>query len=881
MTLLDRFRTQPHRHPDPGVRLAHLGEIPLTERELIASIARGDEDPRVRRAAVAKLMDPPSLGAIARDDQDESVRGQAAAMLRDLAMEAFEGVGESDSLEAVDALSDIRSLSQIAKSAGREIVALRALSRLSDAHILGSVARHAENEAVRRGAFERVRGDRSELMAIAMNSEHKDTALAALELLVDRNELEQIAARSKNKSAAKRARAILREAEEREAAETAAARELEATASDETGADAIEGTADTPGSAGDEHELARAAEAERARAEAAAEARRQQEAEAQAREEDEARRVSERRHSRLAELIEVAAAAAADADLGAARKQMTTVRREWKDLADGILVDDALTARLAEIDGQLTAREDAAREADARVRREGLNRLHQLIARVEPLPLRADLTLKAAERALRDIRAALAAIPPLPGKQDFDDVSRRLKAAQAALTPKAQELREADDWQRWANVSLQEQLCVKMEGLAALDDPETIAREVRELQQQWKQVADVPRAQADALWRRFKTAHDLVWSRCETFFAAQAVERSENLARKIALCEQAEALADSTRWIETAEAIKKLQADWKNIGAVSRGREKAIWDRFRTACDRFFTRRHEDLDRLKKVWAENFARKEALCVKAESLADSTEWDQTAAELRKLQTEWKTIGPVKKSRSEAIWQRFRGACDRFFARYAQRHDLARAERVAAREAVCADLEALAPDGDGGEAPAELLARVRTLRGRWQQELAARGVDPDRARALDERFAAAFAKVTARWPAAFAGTDLDPEANRKRMEAIVRRIEELAGSLAGPASAATDAALTPATRLATMLKEALAANTIGGKVDEDSRWRAAAEEVRQAQSSWSRIGHVPEETRRSLADRFQRACRRINERAAALGRPVSAGGGRVGR
>jgi hypothetical protein len=238
--------------------------------------------------------------------------------------------------------------------------------------------------------------------------------------------------------------------------------------------------------------------------------------------------------------------------------------------------------------------------------------------------------------------------------------------------------------------------------------------------------------------------------------------------------------------------------------------------------------------------------------------------------------------VKKSRSEAIWQRFREACDHFFARYAQRHDLARAERVAAREAVCADLEALAPEGEGGEAPADLLARVRVLRGRWQQELAARGVDPDRARALDERFAAAFAKVTARWPAAFAGTDLDPEANRKRMEAIVRRIEDLAGSLAGPASAAADAALTPATRLAAMLKEALAANTIGGKVDEDSRWRAAAEEVRQAQSSWSRIGHVPEETRRSLADRFQRACRRINERAAALGRPVSAGGGgRVGR
>jgi hypothetical protein len=884
MTLLDRFRTPPQRHSDPAARLAHLGEIPLTERELIAAIAREDEDPRVRRAAVAKLMDPAALGAISRDDPDESVRGQAAAMLRDIALDAFEGVGEGESLEAIDALTDTRSLSMIAKTATREIVALRALSRLSDAHALGSIARHALCEAARRAAFERVRSDKNEIFAIAMNSDHKDSALAALDLVDDRGELEQIAVRGKNKSAAKRARAILREADERRDAEAAVSRSASAEAEPVRApmpGEPVDAADDTPALlAVEEHARA---EAERARAEAEADARRQREAEADARREaaaqEEAKRVSERRHGRMAELIEVAAAAA-EKDLVDARRQMGVVRLEWKDLAAGIDVDEALTRRLAEIEGGLAARETEAREQEARVRRDALNRMHQLINRVEPLATRPDLTLKAAERALRDIRTVLGAIPRLPSKQDVDEVSRRLKAAQAALTPKAQELREADEWQRWANVGIQEKLCVRMEALAASEDPEAIAREVRELQQQWKESADVPRAQADALWRRFKTAHDNVWARCEAYFAAQAAERADNLARKTALCEQVEALADSTRWIETAEIIKKLQADWKAIGPVSRGREKAIWDRFRAACDRFFTRRHEDLDRLKKVWAENFSKKEALCANAESLADSTDWDQTAAELRRLQAEWKTIGPVKKSRSEAIWQRFRGACDRFFARYAQRHDVARAERISAREAVCADLEALSPEGDAGEPPADLVATVRAVRARWQQEIAARGVDPDHARALDERFAAAFARVTRRWPAAFAGTDLDPEANRKRMESIVHRLEELAGSLPGAAVPA-DASLTPATRLAAMLKEALAANTIGGKVDEESRWRAAAEEVRQAQASWSRVGHVPEDTRRALTDRFQRACRRITERAAAFSAARPAGSGGTGR
>src|SRR5262249_10478460 len=152
--------------------------------------------------------------------------------------------------------------------------------------------------------------------------------------------------------------------------------------------------------------------------------------------------------------------------------------------------------------------------------------------------------------------------------------------------------------------------------------------------------------------------------------------RAENLAKKLALCERAEALANSTNWIQTAEEIKKLQADWKTIGPVSRGQEKTIWERFRAACDTFFTRRHADLAERKKVWGENLAKKEAIIARVEAIADSSDWEQTAAEIKRLQNDWKAVGPVKKSRSDALWQKFRAACDRFFTRYAQRHDIAR-------------------------------------------------------------------------------------------------------------------------------------------------------------------------------------------------------------
>ena len=82
------------------------------------------------------------------------------------------------------------------------------------------------------------------------------------------------------------------------------------------------------------------------------------------------------------------------------------------------------------------------------------------------------MTLKAGERALRDVRAALGAMPQLPTKQDYDEILQRLKAAQSALTPKVQELREVAGWQRWANVGIQEQLAEKMEALKTLDDPD-------------------------------------------------------------------------------------------------------------------------------------------------------------------------------------------------------------------------------------------------------------------------------------------------------------------------------------------------------------------------------------------------------------------------
>jgi hypothetical protein len=514
--------------------------------------------------------------------------------------------------------------------------------------------------------------------------------------------------------------------------------------------------------------------------------------------------------------------------------------------------------RLERAVAALEAREQEHQLLRAKEAAENLRRLQQICRQVETLAAAEQMTLKAGDRALREIRAALELRVALPSKQDRQDVQARLEAARSVLAPRVQELRDADEWQRWANLQVQEEITREMEALKTEEDLEAASRRMRDLQSRWKQVALAPRAQGEAMWRRFKAAQDDVFARTAAFVAAQNQERAANLVRKQALCERADGLADSTDWIKTAHEIQALQAEWKTIGAVPRGHEKAIWERFRAACDRFFTRRHEDLKRRRDEWASNLARKEALCERAEALASSTDWESAAREIKQLQAEWKTIGPVRKARSEAIWQRLRAACDRFFERYKHRDQIELQEKAVPRDSIIRELEALLAGSETPDArsPEGLAAVVQSARTRWQHA-------PELPRAVQQdlavRYHQALSRLVAIWPASFAGTELDPDVTRKRMEKLLARVEELVASQ----PRTHQASLSPAELLAQQWRDRLAANTMGGRTAEtdESRWRAAEHEIRQAQIQWARLGPVPADVAGPLNERFQRAVRKF--------------------
>jgi hypothetical protein len=886
----------------------------LSDQKNFAAIAKASPHDTVRTAALARINDAKALGSVARNAADPQIALEAVARVTDPA-ELLAVATKTDHKDAGISALDRAAEAAATDAARRDLLdglAARAKNKAVAKRARAMIQEMDDAEATRRAAHEewqkRATAVIGRLDAIAATPGAQDASGQVDELekawhdVSEKAEL-QIVERFNTRLANVR-EAIAEEA--RQAAERQA--EIERTAARRA---AFLGICDrVEALRGDETPDA----LEKARAEwegmPGASEQERNDAELRARFDEACRRASERHrnrleldriHARLTELsIEaaklagvaersVATATDAPSDAAAAEAQgetpaenqpaesqppakpatddnaWRTVSAEWQSLigqADGL--DPATVERFNEADARVKHRAEEARAAAERTLKQQVQRVEQLLDRVAKRAVAEDLTLREADRAVRDLRSTIDA-PPRLGARDQHALVEKLKAALAVVSPRLHELREMDEWKRFANAAVQEELIAKTEALRAKynfdkpdelkpDDIEKASRELHDIQERWKQVAEAPRAQAQALWHRYRQAADPIQVKAREFFALRAEERVANLRLKTALIERAEALADSTDWIKTADELKKLQAEWQQVGPVPRQDTKTTWKRFRDACDRFFTRRNADLAERKETWSANLARKDALCARAEALTSSREWERAAAEIRRLQAEWKTIGPVRRSKSEAIWQRFRAACDTFFERYKRRDEIEIEAKQADREALVNELEALAPESPESEAPSEvpsdLLERVRSLRSRWNQTtpVVRQGADP-----LSARFVDALERLLSRHPEAFKGTELDVEASRQKMEKLCAKVE---GFLSD-----TPAAPTGSQALADMLREALAANTIGGRAGEETKWRSMADEVRQAQSAWSRLGPVPGDAGRQLAERFHRACNRF--------------------
>lgn len=220
------------------------------------------------------------------------------------------------------------------------------------------------------------------------------------------------------------------------------------------------------------------------------------------------------------------------------------------------------------------------------------------------------------------------------------------------------------------NLEAKEAFCQAAEKLSENENVVEAFRELQKLHEQWKEFGPVAKEFRDSIWDRFKAATAVINKKYQAYFEGQKEKQQENLAEKTKLCEQVEAIAgkevkSSNEWNTLSTEIEEIQKTWRTIGFATRKENQKIYDRFRAACDNFFTRKREYYSQFKDSMNENMEKKLSLIEQAEALKDSKEWKKTTEALIALQKQWKEIGAVPRKKSEQLWKRFRAACDEFF------------------------------------------------------------------------------------------------------------------------------------------------------------------------------------------------------------------------
>ena len=220
------------------------------------------------------------------------------------------------------------------------------------------------------------------------------------------------------------------------------------------------------------------------------------------------------------------------------------------------------------------------------------------------------------------------------------------------------------------NLEAKEAFCQAAEKLSENENVVEAFRELQKLHEQWKEFGPVAKEFRDSIWDRFKAATAVINKKYQAYFEGQKEKQQENLAEKTKLCEQVEAIAgkevkSSNEWNTLSTEIEEIQKSWRTSGFATRKENQKIYDRFRAACDKFFTRKREYYSQFKDSMNENMEKKLSLIEQAEALKDSKEWKKTTEALIALQKQWKEIGAVPRKKSEQLWKRFRAACDEFF------------------------------------------------------------------------------------------------------------------------------------------------------------------------------------------------------------------------
>ena len=382
---------------------------------------------------------------------------------------------------------------------------------------------------------------------------------------------------------------------------------------------------------------------------------------------------------------------------------------------------DELEEQFKSLYAEIKEKRAAYNAAQDALKAENLAKKRETISKINEIAEDAD-NVNRQYSTVQQLQQDFKAIGEVPSENDTE-VWKAYQVAVERFYDLLKMNKELRDYDFKKNLEQKQALCAEAEALDEEADIVDAFKKLQQLHTSWREIGPVSKEIREELWTRFKNASAVINKKYQSFFEERKANEKKNAEGKEALCVKIEAISTDNlktyaAWDEATKAIIGLQEEWKKLGFASRKVNTELFARFRKSCDEFFAKKAEFFKRMKDELAANLAKKIELCEKAEALKDSTEWKKTTDALIALQKEWKTVGPVVKKHSDAVWKRFIAACDAFFEEKKKQnvnvHSVEH-ENLKQKKDIIAQINSILENKETEDAP----NKVRELMKKWQE------------------------------------------------------------------------------------------------------------------------------------------------------------------
>lgn len=365
-----------------------------------------------------------------------------------------------------------------------------------------------------------------------------------------------------------------------------------------------------------------------------------------------------------------------------------------------------------------------------------------------------------------------------------DQDEETFKAQMAVIREKRAQIMQQQEAEKQANLEKKLEIIEKIKAMATSpDEAGKSYNEFKELQQQWKDIKNVPADKANELWRNYQLYVEQFYDLLKLNSEAREYDFKKNLEMKTKLCEAAEKLADEEDVISAFHQLQELHQQYREIGPVAKELREEVLARFKAASTVINKRHQQHFEDLRAKEEENLARKTALCEKVEELGKAenkgaADWEKRSKEIIDIQNEWKTIGFAPQKMNVKIFERFRAACDDFFGRKAEYFKALKvtfSENIEKKKALVEKAQALADSTDWKATSDKLIA--------LQKEWKTVGMVPKKlGDQLWQEFLGACNKFFEARNAAGAGQRNEEHANLEKKKGIIEQLKALAENAA---------------------------------------------------------------------------------------------------